>query len=149
MKKIIVAITIGLSTAQAQIVNTGVMDTTDFRYQGKVTVEGYIDAYYAYDFNKPVGGNRPYFVSMARHNEMTINLAFVDVKYSSSRLRARFVPGFGTYINANYAKEPGASGDWQPPKPRRLGWKGLTDAQIKEQAQLTATEAAVPRRRKQ
>jgi hypothetical protein len=92
----------------AQIVNTAVMDTTDFRYQGKVTVEGYIDAYYCYDFNKPTSGNRPYFVSMARHNEMTINLAFVDVKYSSSRLRARLVPGFGTYINANYVNEPGA-----------------------------------------
>jgi hypothetical protein len=93
---------------RAQIVNTGVMDTSDFRYQGKVTVEGYIDAYCAYDFNKPASGNRPYFVSMARHNEMTINLAFIDVKYSSTRLRARFVPGFGTYINANYSDEPGA-----------------------------------------
>ena len=50
------------------------------------------------------------------------------------------------YILSVYAKEPGASGDWQPPKPRRLGWKGLTDAQIKEQAQLTATEAAASRR---
>lgn len=91
----------------AQIVNTGVMDTSDFRYQGKVTVEGYIDAYYAYDFNKPASGNRLYAVSMNRHNEMTINLAFIDVKYASSRLRARVVPGFGTYINANYANEPG------------------------------------------
>lgn len=92
----------------AQITNTAVMDTSDFRYQGKVTIEGYIDAYYAYDFNEPTGRNRPYSVSMARNNEMTINLAFVDVKYSSSRLRGRFVPGFGTYINANYANEPGA-----------------------------------------
>jgi hypothetical protein len=92
----------------AQVVNTGVMDTTDFRYQGKVTVEGYIDGYYSYDFNKPPSGNKPYAVSMARHNEMTINLAFVDLKYSSSRLRARVVPGFGTYINANYSAEPGA-----------------------------------------
>ena len=94
--------------ASAQIVNTGVMDTSDFRYQGKVTIEGYIDAYYSYDFNKPANGNRTYFVSMARHNEMTINLTFVDIKYSSTRLRARFVPGFGTYTNANYANEPGA-----------------------------------------
>jgi hypothetical protein len=92
----------------AQIVNTAVMDTSDFRYQGKLAIEGYIDAYYCYDFNKPVSGDRHYFVSMARHNEMTINLAFVDVKYSSTRLRARFVPGFGTYINANYSDEPGA-----------------------------------------
>ena len=52
------------------------------------------------------------------------------------------------YILSVYAKEPSSGGEWQPPKPRRLGWKGLTDAQIKEQAQLTATEAAASRRRK-
>lgn len=100
-----------LITAQvvrAQIVNTGIMDTTDFRYQGKVTVEGYIDVYYAYDFNEPPSGDRPYFVSMNLHNEMAVNLAYVDLKYSSSRLRGRFVPGFGSYINANYAAEPGS-----------------------------------------
>lgn len=96
-----------MQSSFSQVVNTAVMDTSDFRYQGKVTVEGYIDAYYAYDFNKPQDDNRSYFVSMNRHNEMTINLAFIDVKYSSNRLRARFVPGFGTYINANYAAENG------------------------------------------
>lgn len=95
------------SVAFAQVTNTAVMDTSDFRFQGKLTVEGYIDAYYAYDFNQPADGNRPYAVSMHRHNEMTINLAFIDLKYSSSRLRARLVPGFGTYMNANYAAEPG------------------------------------------
>jgi len=88
-----------------QVINTAIMDTTDFRYKGKVTVEGYLDAYYAYDFNKPPTGDRPYFVSMSRHNEMTINLAYIGIKYSSSRLRGRFVPGFGSYINANYSKE--------------------------------------------
>ena len=88
-----------------QVINTATMDTTDFRFNGKVTVEGYLDTYYAYDFNKPPSGDRPYFVSMNRHNEMTINLAYIGIKYSSSRLRGRFVPGFGSYINANYANE--------------------------------------------
>ncbi len=83
------------------------MDTSSFDYQGKITVNGYIDTYYGYDFNKPKSKDRPYFVSMARHNEFNINLAYIDVKYSSSRLRARFVPGFGTYINSNYSHEPG------------------------------------------
>src|SRR6478752_5855034 len=108
MKKIATLLVIALAggSLKAQVVNTGVMDTADFAYQGKVTVGGYVDTYYGYDFNKPTG-NRPYFVSMARQNEMTINLAYVDVKYSSSRLRARFVPGFGSYVNANYAAEPG------------------------------------------
>ncbi len=52
------------------------------------------------------------------------------------------------YILSVYAPEPGAGGEWQPPKPRRLGWKNLGDAEIKEQAQLTATEAAFSHRRK-
>jgi opacity protein-like surface antigen len=91
----------------AQVANTSVMDTTDFRYQGKVTVEGYLDLYYAYDFNKPEKNIRPYFVSMNRHNEVSLNVAFIDLKYSSARLRARFVPAFGSYMNSNYALEEG------------------------------------------
>ena len=52
------------------------------------------------------------------------------------------------YILSVYAVGPGETGEWQPPKPRRLGWKGLSDAEIKVQAQLTATEAAFTRRRR-
>ena len=52
------------------------------------------------------------------------------------------------YILSVYATEPGAASEWQPPKPRRLGWKDLSDAEIKEQAQLTATEVAFTHRRK-
>ncbi len=110
MKRIILYIISLLSSCQvfSQIVNTAVMDTSDFRFKGKVTVEGYIDTYYGFDFNKPASGDRSYFVSMARHNELTINLAYIDIKYNSSRLRARFVPGFGTYVNANYLRENGS-----------------------------------------
>lgn len=52
------------------------------------------------------------------------------------------------HILSVYAPQPGAAGEWQPPKPRRLGWKDLSDAGIKEQAQLAATEAVFshPRR---
>ena len=52
------------------------------------------------------------------------------------------------YILSVYAAQPGESGEWQPPKPRRLGWRGLSDAEIKKQAQLAATEAALSHRRK-
>ena len=30
--------------------------------------------------------------------------------------------------------------NWVPPKPRSMGWKGLSDREIKEQAQRTANE---------
>jgi hypothetical protein len=91
----------------SQVINTATMDSTDYAAKGKVTFKGYVDSYFAYNMNKPAANNIPYFVSMARHNEFNINLAFIDVKYSSQQLRARVVPGFGTYVNANYANESG------------------------------------------
>jgi hypothetical protein len=49
------------------------------------------------------------------------------------------------YILSVYTPEPPTSADWKPPAPRRLGWKGLTDAQLKEQAQLSAVEISLAR----
>lgn len=39
-----------------------------------------------------------------------------------------------------FALELGKEDEWQLPKPRNLGWKGLSHAEIKEQAQLTTAE---------
>jgi len=44
------------------------------------------------------------------------------------------------YILSVYSMESDANRDWQPPKPRRLGWKGLSDAELKVEAQLTTAE---------
>ena len=52
------------------------------------------------------------------------------------------------YILSVYTPEPGTTGEWQPPKPRRLGWKGLSDAEIKAQAQLTTAELSFARPRR-
>jgi hypothetical protein len=72
---------------------------------GKVSVEGYIDTYYGYDFSNPSDLNRAYFVSSARHHEFNINLAFVSLKYENSQVRGRFAPAVGTYMNSNYGNE--------------------------------------------
>jgi hypothetical protein len=72
----------------------------------KVTVGGYVDTYFGYDFSQPSSKDRPYFVSSARHNEFNINLAFVDVKYSGERVRGAFKPAIGTFMASNYAAEP-------------------------------------------
>lgn len=92
----------------AQVSNSGLMDTIGGERIKNVTVGGYIDAYYGFNFSKPVSADNAYFVSMNRHNEVNINLAFIDIRYQSERVRARFVPGFGTYVNANYAAEDGS-----------------------------------------
>ncbi len=92
----------------AQVINTATMDTVETTVIGHVGLGGYVDSYYGYNFNKPADGYNPYFVSSARHNELAINLAYVDVRYRSKYMRVRFVPGFGTYMDANYATEPGS-----------------------------------------
>lgn len=96
------------SPSLGQVVNTTAMDTLASTVIGHVAIGGYVDSYYGYNFNKPADGSNPYFVSSARHNELTINLAYVDVRYSSKYMRARFVPGFGTYMDTNYKNEPGS-----------------------------------------
>ena len=73
--------------------------------KGKLVVEGYVDAYYSYSTNHPLDGDRPYFVSYNRDNEINVNLAYISLKYTTDRVRATFTPGFGTYMNANYASE--------------------------------------------
>jgi hypothetical protein len=53
------------------------------------------------------------------------------------------------YILSVYAPEPGAKREWQPPRPRKLGWKGLSDAELKLEAQRTNAELTLTRRKKQ
>ena len=52
------------------------------------------------------------------------------------------------YILSVYAPDSDAKREWQIPKPRNLGWKGLSHAEIKAEAQLTNTEIRLTRRRK-
>jgi len=47
------------------------------------------------------------------------------------------------YILAVYSDERLARSAWELPSPRNLGWKGLTDEALKEEAQRTSTEAAL------
>jgi hypothetical protein len=73
-----------------------------------LSFSGYAEAYYSYDFNKPADNNRPSFLySHNRHNEFNVNLAFVKGSYITERIRANIAIAVGTYMNANYAAEPG------------------------------------------
>jgi hypothetical protein len=73
-----------------------------------LTFSGYAEAYYSYDFNEPTDNNRPFFLySHNRHNEFNVNLAFVKGSYNTDRTRANIAIAVGTYMNANYAAEPG------------------------------------------
>lgn len=75
---------------------------------GKLTISGYAEIYYGYDFNRPPDNNRPSFVySHNRHNEVNLNLGFIKANYESSQIRANLALMAGTYANANLAAEPG------------------------------------------
>lgn len=74
----------------------------------KLTFSGYAEVYYCYDFNQPDNHTRPGFIySHNRHNEFNLNLGFVEATYLTDRVRCNIALGTGTYMNANYASEPG------------------------------------------
>jgi len=73
-----------------------------------LTMSGYVETYYSYDFGKPSDHNRPGFVySHNRHNEVNLNLGFIKTAYSTEKVKANLALMTGTYANANLAVEPG------------------------------------------
>jgi hypothetical protein len=71
-------------------------------------LSGYAEVYYAYDFNQPADHNRPSFLySHNRHNEFNLNLGFIKAAYHTDMVRVNLAIAAGTYMNANYAGEPG------------------------------------------
>ena len=74
-----------------------------------LTFSGYVEPYYSYDFNNPkADGNRPaFFYAYNRHNEFNIHLGMLKANYAAQNIRANVAIGAGTYMNANYAAEPG------------------------------------------
>lgn len=74
--------------------------------QPKTTVSGFADVYYCYDFSKPISRDRSFTTQPMRHNEFTLNLGMIDVKYQGPAVRGRFAFQTGTYVQSNLAAEP-------------------------------------------
>ena len=72
----------------------------------KVTVGGFVDAYYAFDFNQPASFDRAFTTQPARHDEFNVNLAFVEARLDAQRMRGRVAFQVGTSVQANYSNEP-------------------------------------------
>lgn len=71
-------------------------------------ITAYAEVYYQFDFSNPENNTRPGFIySHNRNNEVNLNLGFVKANYDTERLRASLALATGTYMNANYAAEPG------------------------------------------
>lgn len=94
-----------ISAALLLAVHAGAQDSAN---AAPVQFSGYTEAYYSYDFNRPDNNIKaPFLYNHNRHNEFNINLAFVKAAYAAGRVRANLALGAGTYMNANYAAEPG------------------------------------------
>lgn len=73
-----------------------------------LTVSGYVETYYVFDFNMPESNTRPGFIySYNRHNEVNLNLGFIKAAYNTNNVRANLAMMAGTYANANLTSEPG------------------------------------------
>lgn len=85
-----------------------IVKAQDTSHTAKLTISGYAELYYSYDFNKPADHNRPPFVyAYNRTNEVALNLGFIKAAYLNDNIRANFALMAGTYANANLAAEPG------------------------------------------
>ncbi|MGE3610657.1 MAG: porin [Bacteriovoracaceae bacterium] len=71
-----------------------------------VSFDGFVDLYYAYDFNRPKEQDRDYTTQPARNDEFNLNLALLGLTHKVNRLTARLSFQAGTYVQANYAAEP-------------------------------------------
>ena len=73
-----------------------------------LSISGYVETYYNYDFNRPQNNTTPgYLYNFNRAGEVNLNLAFIKASYTTERVRANVALATGTYMNANYAAEPG------------------------------------------
>jgi len=71
-------------------------------------IEAYAEGYVSYDFSKPEDHLRPPFLyNHTRAGEANVNLAYLRSSYANDRVRMGLALGAGTYMNANYAAEPG------------------------------------------
>lgn len=91
--------------------------------KSNLTISGYIESYYAYDFNKPEDHKRPAFIySHNRSNEFSVNLAMLKARYDGDRVRSNLAIAVGSYMNANYAGEEGV---WKNVYEANVGYKLL------------------------
>ena len=96
-----------------------------FAEESPLKFGGFLDTYYAYDFNNPANREREYTTQPVRHNEFNVNLAYVDATLNKENLRGRLALQMGQSVTKNTVGEP------------RLGsTSGPQDAKIFQEAYL-------------
>jgi hypothetical protein len=91
-------------TLLAHGVTTEIQAQTDTVRQ--VVISGQVEAYYQYDFGKPIAHTRPDFIyNHKRVNEVNINLAYLKAAFMQGRTRANLAMMIGNYAEYNLAAE--------------------------------------------
>jgi len=73
----------------------------------EISMSGFIDVFYCYDFNEPSTSYRqPFLYNHNRHNEFNLNLGFVKLNVNHLKYRANIALQAGTYVQDNYSSEP-------------------------------------------
>ncbi|MBT9395497.1 porin [Hymenobacter sp. NST-14] len=71
-----------------------------------LTLYGFVDGYYGYDFKYEPTNQRPGFLySHNRQNEFTVNNAVLGLRYDNGQVRGAVGLHAGSYVAANYAAE--------------------------------------------
>ena len=73
----------------------------------KITVSGYGEMYYSYDFSNPQNHEKPNFIyNHKRHNEINANLILVKANYLNKNIKANLGLMTGNYSQYNLSSEP-------------------------------------------
>lgn len=89
---------------------SGIAAQPDNSWKGfpEVIIQGYLDVFYAYDFNQPVQAQRQsFFFNHNRHNEFNLNQGMIGLGVDHAKYRASLAFHAGTYPNDNYSAEAG------------------------------------------
>jgi hypothetical protein len=78
-----------------------------------VKLGAFVDTYYCYDFNDPPVGDRirlypsgnAYATQPVRNNEFNVNLAYVEAKIATEKIRGRLALQAGNSVQVNYTAE--------------------------------------------
>ncbi len=96
-----------------------------------VKVGGFLDTYYAYDFNNPKDHEREYTTQPVRHNEFNVNLAYVEAVLQREKTRGRLAFQFGHSVDKNTVYEP-TQGDTSGPDDAKVFQEAYLGTRIGE-----------------
>lgn len=96
-----------------------------------VKLGGFVDTYYAFDFNQPKNHERSFTTQPVRHNEANVNLAFLEAVLKREKVRGRLALQYGNSVTKNYAGEP-TRGSTSGPRDSQMLQESYVGARVGE-----------------